>query len=312
MASRLIKLRKRIVRWIVPLLRAGSPRTGARLLAGAGRLEHDVCPGVRRRHAEVVRRWSAHFACDWDVAAVSRELAANESRWRARDLLLDGLDDRKLDRLVRVRHRDHLDAALAEGRGVVLLANHYGSHLVPSHWLIRKGYPLRLYMERPHHVSKLLGRHLAADGPLGQAGMLISRKKSGSAESAAMILRAVKVLRAGMVLCLAGDVRWSGPNTAPARFLGREHTFTATWAILAALVGSPVVPVFCRMARNGAYDLEFRPAFHVPPDAVATGQVPRYVQGFLDTIEEQLRLDPANGNEYALWSDGDLDLLRAG
>lgn len=312
MAARMLKLRKRIVRWLLPLLRAGSPRTAARLLAGFGRVEHDLLPGVRRRQVEVVKRWSWHFGCDWDVALVSRELAGNEARWRARDLLLDGLDDRKLDRLVRVRGREHLDAALAEGKGVVLLGNHYGSHLVPSHWLIRKGYPLRLYMERPHHVSKLLGHHLRMDGPLGQAGMLISRKRSGSAEAAGMVLRAVKVLRAGMVLCLAGDVRWSGPNTAPARFLGEDLTFTATWVILAALSGAPVVPVFCRMSRNGAYDLEFRPSFRVPSDTVATGQVPRFVQAFLEDVEGQLRDDPANGNEYALWSEATPPLGRAG
>jgi KDO2-lipid IV(A) lauroyltransferase len=312
MAARLLRLRKRIVRWLLPLLRVGSPRTAARLLDGFGRVEHDLLPAVRRRQLEVVKKWSWHFGCDWDVARVSRDLAGNEARWRARDILLDGLDERKLDRLVRVQGRDRLDAALAQGRGVVLLANHYGSHLVPSHWLIRKGYPLRLYMERPHHVSKLLGHHLKTDGPLGQAGMLISRKRSGSAESAAMVLRAVKVLRAGMVLCLAGDVRWTGPNTVPARFLGEELTFTNTWVVLAALSGAPVVPVFCRMARNGAYDLEFRPSFTVPSDAIATGQVPRYVQAFLDTVEEQLRNDPTNGNEYALWAEATVPKSVAG
>lgn len=312
MAARLLKLRKRMVRWLLPLLRAGSPRTAARLLAGFGRAEHDLLPAVRRRQTDAVKRWSWHLGCDWDVARVSRELAGNEARWRARDLLLDGLDDRQLDRVVKVQGRDRLDSARAEGKGVVLLGNHYGSHLVPSHWLIRKGYPLRLYMERPHHVSKLLGHHLDSDGPLGQAGMLISRKRTGSADSAAMVLRAVKVLRAGMVLCLAGDVRWTGPNTAAARFLGEELSFTATWVILAALSGAPVVPVFCRMSPNGAYGLEFRPAFHVPKDTLTTGETPRYVQQFLDSVEDQIRHDPANGNEYALWSESSVPGSRAG
>jgi lauroyl/myristoyl acyltransferase len=306
MLRRWRKIRKNLVRAALPALRVLPPQVASRTLGLFGRIEHALVPSLRRRHDEAARRWSAHLGCDWDLSAVSRALASNEVRWQVRDLLLDGPDDRRDCPLVRVSGLACLDEALAGGRGAVLLANHFGSHMIPAHWLLRQGYDLRLYMERPHHVSRFMARRFDSDGPLGQARLLISRKRASTAEAASSILTAVKVLRAGMVLCLAGDVRWTGPNTAPARFLGREHTFTATWVILAALTGAPVVPVFCRMARDGAYDLEFRPAFPVPSDVVARGQVPRYVQACLDAIEDQLRRDPANGNEYVWWSDQDV------
>jgi KDO2-lipid IV(A) lauroyltransferase len=307
MGRRWQKVRRRLVNLLLPPLRAVSPRAAARGLAALGRAEHALSPRNRLRHEAAVRRWEAHFGCRWDVRRVGRELAGNEVRWQSRDLLLDGLDAGGLTPLVRVHGREGLDGTLAQGRGVVLLANHYGSHLVPSHWLLKHGYGLRLYMERPHHVSRFLARHLAEDaGPLGQARLLISRR-SGPAESAGSILRAVKVLRAGMILCLAGDVRWSGPNTAPARFLGREQTFTATWVTLAAITGAPVVPVFCRMTPDGRYDLDFRAPFAVPADVVARGAVPRFVQACLDEVEAQLRADPANGNEYVRWLEAEAE-----
>jgi KDO2-lipid IV(A) lauroyltransferase len=308
MGRRWQKLRKGLVRLMLPPLRAWSPRAAARGLAALGKAENRLSPRNRVRHEAAVRHWAAHFGCrNWDVRQLGRELAGNEVRWQSRDLLLDGRDGDALGPLVRVHGREGLDAALAGGRGVVLLANHYGSHLVPSHWLLKQGYGLRLYMERPHHVSRFLARHLAGDdGPLGQARLLISRR-SGPAESAGSILRAVKVLRAGMILCLAGDVRWSGPNTAPARFLGREQTFTATWVTLAAMTGAPVVPVFCRMTPDGRYALDFRPPFAVPPDVAARGQVPRFVQACLDDVEAQLRDDPANGNEYVRWLEAEAE-----
>jgi hypothetical protein len=305
MGRRWQKLRKRLVRLLLPPLRAISPRVAARGLAAIGKAEHALLPGHRIRHEAAVREWAAHFGCGWDVRRIGRELAGNEVRWQSRDLLLDGLEPNRLNPLVRVSGRDRLDQALAQGRGVVLLANHYGSHLVPSHWLLKQGYDLRLYMERPHHVSRFLTRHFASDdGPLGQSRLLISRR-SGPAESAGSILRAVKVLRAGMILCLAGDVRWSGPNTAPATFLGREHTFTATWVVLAALTGAPVVPVFCVMKPDGSFELDFRESYHIPSDVVAKGDVPHYVRNCLEQVEAQLRDDPANGNEYVRWQDGD-------
>lgn len=306
MTRRWRKFRKNLIRAAMPALRILPPRVASRALGVLGQIEHILVPPLRRKHDEAVRRWSTHLGCAWDLSAVSRALASNEVRWQARDLLLDGPSDQKDCPLVRVKGLEILDQALAGRRGAVLLANHFGSHMIPAHWLLRQGYALRLYMERPHHVSRFMARHFASDGPLGQAKLLISRKRANTAEAAGSILRAVKVLRAGMVLCLAGDVRWTGPNTAPARFLGQQHSFTATWVVLAALTKAPVVPVFCRMNPDGTYDLEFRPAFSVPADVVSSGQVPRFVQACLDAIEDQLRINPSNGNEYVWWSETDL------
>ncbi len=93
------------------------------------------------------------------------------------------------------------------------------------------------------------------------------------------------------------------PHTARASFLGQEYHFSATWVALAAMTGAPVVSVFCRMARDGTYHLDFQPAFRVPADTLQRGEAARYVQACLDAIEAQLRLDPANGNEYAAWKE---------
>lgn len=300
MTRRWLKLRKRFVGVTLPVLRAISPRGAARLLALAGRGEFALSSGAAARHHAAVQGWVDHFNTDWDVDTLSRGLAGNEVRWQARDLLLDGLSDPQFDSLFEVTGREHLDNALGEGRGVILLASHFGSHMVPLHWVLRKGYPMRVYMERPNHISRYLARRFAEGGPLGQDKLFISRKFSAS-ESAASIMRATRILKAGMVLCLAGDVRWSGPNTAPAMFLGTEHSFTATWVVLATMTRSPIVPVFCRMRPDGTYDLEFRPVLRIPHEPAARSDVPRHVQGFLDTVERELRRDPTNGNEYATW-----------
>jgi KDO2-lipid IV(A) lauroyltransferase len=116
-------------------------------------------------------------------------------------------------------------------------------------------------------------------------------------------MRAARVLKAGMLLQIAGDVRWTGQHTAPARFLGHEYNFSSTWATLAAMTGAPVVPVFCRMDEDGSYHLEFRPAFHIPADAPKTIGIAAWVQTCLSEIEDRVRLDPANSNEYLFWAD---------
>ena len=302
MRRRWLNIRKALLRAILPALRALPHRSASRIVAGIGRLEYSLVRRLRVRYDEAVGRGGHHLGCAWDVAAVGRELAGNQIRWRTRDLLLDGLPDERVAPLFHVSGREHLDAAMAGKRGVILLGNHFGAHLMPAHWLARNGYPLRLFMERPRHVSRFLTRQFDSEGPLGQRKLFISRK-ADPASAAGSILRAARILKAGMVINIAGDVRWPGPHSAPARFLGKTYNFSATWVALAALTGAPVVPVFCRINPDGTYHLEFLPAFSVPGDTPACGQTPRWVQGCLDAIEERVRLDPANSNDYFFWSE---------
>jgi KDO2-lipid IV(A) lauroyltransferase len=238
------------------------------------------------------------------VETVSIDLAGNQIRWRTRDLLLDGASNERVAPMFVVDGRDHLDGALAEGRGVIMLTGHYGAHLLPSHWLLRKNYPLRFYMERPRHVSQFLTRQFQSEGPLGQDKLFISRKGE-TAESASSILRASRVLRAGMIVYLAGDVRWAGQHTAAGRFLGRTYSFSTTWVSLAAMTAAPVVPVFCQMEPSGLYHIEFQPPFRVPDHVPRSGQMGHWVQSYLQLLEDQVRKYPANSNEYFFWPESD-------
>ena len=229
------------------------------------------------------------LGCQWDVPAVSRELAGNHILWRTRDMLLDGVPDHRAGDMFIVTGRENLDAAYGLGRGCIVLASHFGAHLLPAHWLFRQNFPLRFYMERPRHISRFMSRHFKTDGPLGQEKLFISRQ-GGPADSASSILRAARTLKAGMLLYLAGDVRWTGQMTDSARFLGQTMRFSTTWVVLAAMTEAPVVMVFCRMRPDGRYHMEFRPAFYVPKDAAEKGKAAEWVQKFIEILEDQVRL----------------------
>ena len=311
MQRRGMNLRKGFLRMILPLLRALPPRAAARLLAGIGRAEYALVPRLRLRLDAAIARQGRQFGCPWDVRRVGPDLAGNLIRGRTRDLLLDNQPLERLEGSFRVRGREALDRALQEGRGVILLGNHFGAHMLPGHWLIRQGYPYRLFGERPRHISRTQSRVFALDGPLGQDKLFISRR-ANPAEAAGTILRAARVLRAGMLLHIAGDVRWSGPNTAPATFLGRSYTFSNTWVILAALTAAPVLPVFCQMEPDGAHLLEFLPPFLVPPDASAAEKTSPWVQAGLDGIARRVQDDPANSNDYFFWAETAEFLAEAG
>ena len=300
----LLNVRKGLLQLLLPGLKCLPPRRALGLVGGLARAEYHLNVPLKLRYDRAVERAAAQLGCTWDVQRVAGELAANQLRWRTRDLLLDDLPNDEADRLFRVVGRENLDAALAKGRGVLLLFNHYGACLMPAHWLVRNGYPLRWFTERPRAISKVVERTFTTDGPLGQERLFMSRKAS-VAEGGTAIRRAVRILEAGMIVQVAGDVRWSGPRTAAADFIGNTYTFTTTWITIAALSGAPVLPAFGRVLADGTYEVEFLPEFSVPSSAARSDDLSPWVREFLAEVEERVRRDPTNSAEYFFWSSSD-------
>jgi KDO2-lipid IV(A) lauroyltransferase len=304
MERRGLNIRKGFLKAVLPLFRNLPLPVASRFVSGIGRMEYRLSQSLRQSFNDAVAQGQSVLNGQWDVPAVSRELAGNHVLWRTRDLLLDGIDDERARAMFTVSGREHLDAAVNLRRGCIVLANHFGAHLLPAHWLFRESFPVRFYMERPRHISRFMARHFETDGPLGQDKLFISRQ-GVPADSASSILRAARAIKAGLLLYLAGDVRWTGRLTAAAQFLGRTLRFSTTWVVLAALTEAPVVMVFCRMEPDGRYHIDFRPAFFVPKEAQETGDYSYWVNLFLETLEDQVRRHPSNSNDYFFWNDHD-------
>src|SRR4051794_39631471 len=143
MERRLLNIRKFLLRKVLPVLRLFPLPVASRIVAGIGRTEYRMMSSLRQAYQDAVGRAGEVLGCTWDVPTVSLELAGNQVWWRTRDLLLDGVGEDRAGPMFSVSGRELLDSALAQGKGVILLTSHFGGHLLPAHWLIRQGYPLR-------------------------------------------------------------------------------------------------------------------------------------------------------------------------
>lgn len=309
MKSWKLGLQRHALRTLMPLLRNLPTPASTRLLEAMAWFNYKVVPGNYQIYQERMIHGADRLAEDWDIDAVARRYSSGLVHWRTRDRLLDGLDDDAAVGRFVVEGRDHLDDAYARKRGVILLGNHFGTHLHPTHWLFRERYPIRLFMERPRNLSKYLSKSFETDGPLGQEKLFISRRFTPT-EAAGSILRAMRVLNSGMVLQIASDVRWDGGHTALGNFLGSTYRFSTTWVVLAAMTGASVVPVFSRPIADGRYLLEYLPAYLVPREFAKNGRAGQYVQRSLDCITEQVRRHPDQSNDYFDWT-GEVDLSLA-
>lgn len=293
-------VRKKLIAGCLPVLRHLPAPTASRLIAFAGELELWVNPLRRMEYDRAVRGCTERLGWPHAPRPVARQLAGNVARWHARDGLLDRLPDDSLSRALEVVGAEHLHTAMRSGKGVLLLFNHFGPFLIPAYWLVRNGYGLRWFTERPRHISQLVEATFATDGPLGQEGLFLSRKLTPS-QGGTVLRRAVRILKSGLIVQAAGDVRWSGSRCVTARFLNRTYQFTTNWVVLAARSGAPVLPVYSLMNADGTYRVEFLPPETIEPDATEPEHAVTWVQRNLSRLETYVEKYPANSGDYFFW-----------
>jgi KDO2-lipid IV(A) lauroyltransferase len=293
-----MNLRKWIMNRIaVPVLRRMPIDQATNFVEGIGRWEYDRIPELRRSIDDAVATAAERMGADWDLPTTSRNLSGRLTRWRLRDVLLDGPDARRALDAFEVVGGDHLEQAIAEQRGVVLLSNHFGGHILPAHWMLRRNLEFRFLTERPRHLSRSLESYFGTTGPMGQQEMFVSRKKKGN-DGVASIIRSLRVIKSKYIMLVASDVRWLDNQSVGAQFLGERWKFTPIWAILAQRSGAPVVSVYCSMLPGGTHRLEFAEPRHIEPG----DDISRNVQEELSRIESRVLKDPENANDYFFWA----------
>lgn len=291
-------LRKFLMRhFVAPVLRL-MPLGRAHLATESmGRLEFALNASYRKWLLAAIQDHIERTGVNWNLNETARLVAGRTARWRVRDLLLGGKNgSRVLENFVAIG-QENLDSAMAEGKGVILLSNHFGAHIQVANWMLRRGIEFRFLTERPRHLSNELAEYFRSEGPLGQKELFLSRHKAGNAATAA-IMRALKCLKAGHVVLTTNDVRWNDNSSVVGRLMGIDWRFTSTWVMLAQRSQAPVVPVFCLMKSDGSHELRFLPPEHIPLDA----DVSAVIQKSLDRLQDMINAEPGNSSEFLSWS----------
>jgi lauroyl/myristoyl acyltransferase len=225
------------------------------------------------------------------------------------DLMLLRGRARSLARLVDIRGREHLDAALAEGRGAILCSAHFGSYLCASSLIHASGSPVtsigRWWWNYPPVESSAERRIWN----FVYARRVLRHRQRPSIEPwpgrLQVAVQAAAALRANEVVTISSDAPPLDGERARAigvPFLGRQARLLPGVVTLARLTGAPVLMAFTHRSADYRHQvLEISPPVPMEGEtAVAFGRC-------VAAIDAAITANPA---EWDFWFEpGDLASL---
>jgi Kdo2-lipid IVA lauroyltransferase/acyltransferase len=216
---------------------------------------------------------------------------------------------RSLSRLVEIRGREHLEAALAGGNGAILCGAHFGSYLSAFSVLHARGFPLTTIGRWQWNYTPGLSSVERRFWDLVCARRVLRHRQRPNIEpwpgQIQVAVQAAAALRANEVVTICSDVEpLDGDRTAiEMPFFGRQARLLPGVVTLAQLTGAPVLMAFAyRLADYRHQVLEISPPVPMQTDkATAFGRC-------VAAIEAAIRTSPAH---WSYWFRTD-DLATLG
>ena len=252
------------------LFRFGADRAAARDGEGTRQL--------RRNLARVVPR-----AGSAELDALVRDALRSYARYWCEAFRLPSMDPATLHDQVdpHITGQENLNAALAEGNGVVVALPHSGNFDVVGVWAVRHYGGLTTVAERLRPES-LFQRFVAYRESLGFEILPLT----GGARLPSVVL--AERLRANKIVCLLAD-RDLTRTGAPVTFFGEPTRMPAGPAKLAATTGAALLPLGC-WNTDGGWEFRIHPPVRVAgPDGVVAA-----TQAVADVFAGDIAAHPAD------------------
>ena len=192
-------------------------------------------------------------------------------------------NNESLKSLADIEGKEHIDAAVAQQRGVILLSAHFNSLEISSPLLISNtGYAVQAVYQAN---SNPLLEKIITDGRKNNVEGLISHKD---------IRQMIRALKQKKIVWYAPDQGYAGKFSEIVSFFNTPAATNTAASRLAKISGAAVVPFFIRQKPdNSGYVLTFLPALDNFPSDDSVADTERYHR----IVEEESRKAP----EQYLW-----------
>jgi len=250
----------------------------AKLQYRIGMLLGQLMQPFMRSRAKVVRRNLE--LCFPEMSDVEREYLVKKILKNTGMMMIETAiswwaSDRQLRRRVTYEGLEHLEAAKAKGKGVILLTGHFTSMEIGGRLIM---------LQTPAYV---MFRHLK--NPLFNAVMMRSRIYHSEGIVMRDDVRAMlRALRKNKVVWYAPDQDFGPRNSIFAKFFGVTAATIPATARMVKMTGAEVVPFVPKRNSDGSYHIQIFPAWKAYP----SGDDIVDAQRINDWIESQIRQMP--------------------
>lgn len=264
--------------WLGLLLMRLSVYLPAKLQYRIGMLLGQLMQPFMRSRAKVVRRNLE--LCFPEMSDTEREdlvkkILKNTGMMMIETAISWWASDRQLRRRVTYEGLEHLEAAKAKGKGVILLTGHFTSMEIGGRLIM---------LQTPAYV---MFRHLK--NPLFNAVMMRSRIYHSEGIVMRDDVRAMlRALRKNKVVWYAPDQDFGPRNSIFAKFFGVTAATIPATARMVKMTGAEVVPFVPKRNSDGSYHIQIFPAWEAYP----SGDDIVDAQRINDWIESQIRQMP--------------------
>jgi phosphatidylinositol dimannoside acyltransferase len=215
--------------------------------------------------------------------AVSRGFASYGRYW-VEAFRLEGLTPAEIRRRLRIEGREHIDAALAEGRGAIFASPHIGNWDAGGAWLAASGYPATAVVERLR-PAELYERFAAYRRALGLELLPLD-------DGSETLRGVIRALRAGRLACLVCDRDLTGGGLE-VRLFGARAQMPGGPASIALRTGAPLLP--CSVyhdRRPGRWRAVVHPPLRPEPTGDTRKDTLALTQRLADEFEELIAAAP--------------------
>jgi lauroyl/myristoyl acyltransferase len=267
--------------------------------AGADLAARRGGPGVARLRANYARVRPDLTAGQLDE--LTRAGVRSYARYWREAFRLPAMDHKELaDRVDPAVHgREHLDAALARGRGAVVALTHSGNWDVVGAWAVQRygGFATVAERLRPEALFQRFVEYRES------LGFEILPMTGGEAPVRGLL----RALRAGRIVCLVAD-RDLSRHGVGVDFFGHRAAMPPGPAALAAATGAALLPLGCWFTGSGSPDDGGREGWgfriHPPVPATTKDDVPAATQAMADAFATEIAEHPQDWHMLQrIWAD---------
>ena len=256
------------------VLRAVPPGLRNAAATPAGAAWFWLSAGQRRAALENYAAALGRESSDREVARVARRAFQNYGRMLTDFLLMGSLTPEELLQRMTIDGLEHLDAALAKGRGAIMAVPHMGSWDMAGSYAGALGYPIAAVAERfPGSLNDAVvrtrqrfGLHVIALGRSAVRGI-------------------TEALRANAVVALLCDLE-QGPGVT-VRFFGRRAVVPGGPAALALKTGAQLMPACQYATAPDRHHIHLEPPLTWSAGETKEALMQRVVGRFEDFIKER-------------------------